>query len=53
MIRQIQPLNAEEFEYSALLQSLGAASMGVFPETLSINDDLLEAHKLQNFEALR
>ena len=37
-----------EFEDSALLMTFGAAGMGVFPATESINDELLETHKLEN-----
>jgi LysR family transcriptional activator of nhaA len=45
---RIKPLIAGEFEDSALLMTFGAAGMGVFPAAESINDDLLETHKLEN-----
>lgn len=44
---RIKPLIAGEFEDSALLMTFGAAGMGVFPEPVSISDDLLETHKLE------
>lgn len=43
---RIKPLIVGEFEDSALLMTFGAAGMGVFPAAMSINDDLLETHKL-------
>ncbi|APW45133.1 LysR family transcriptional regulator [Rhodoferax antarcticus] len=45
---RIQPMVVGEFEDSALLMTFGAAGMGVFPATESINDELLETHKLDN-----
>lgn len=44
---RIRPLIAGEFEDSALLMTFGAAGVGVFPAAVSINDDLLETHKLE------
>jgi len=44
---RIKPLIAGEFEDSALLMTFGTAGMGVFPATVSINDDLVEAHRLE------
>jgi len=44
---RIKPLIVGEFEDSALLMTFGAAGMGVFPAAMSINDDLLETHKLE------
>ncbi len=45
---RIKPMIAGEFEDSALLMTFGAAGMGAFPAAESINDDLLETHKLEN-----
>ncbi len=45
---RIKPLIAGEFEDSALLMTFGVAGMGVFPAAESINDELLETHKLEN-----
>ena len=44
---RIKPRIAGEFEDSALLMTFGKAGMGVFPAAVSINDDLLETHKLE------
>lgn len=44
---RIKPMIVGEFEDSALLMTFGAAGMGVFPAAISINDDLLETHKLE------
>ena len=43
---RIKPLIVGEFEDSALLMTFGAAGMGVFPAAVSLDDDLLETHKL-------
>ena len=45
---RIKPLIVGEFEDSALLMTFGAAGMGIFPAAVSINDELLESHKLDN-----
>ena len=45
---RVKPWIMGEFEDSALLMTFGAAGMGIFPAALSVDDDLLETHKLSN-----
>lgn len=44
---RIKPLIAGEFEDSALLMTFAAAGMGVFPAPISIKEEILETHKLE------
>ena len=44
---RIKPLIAGEFEDSALLMTFAAAGMGVFPAPISIKEEVLETHKLE------
>lgn len=44
---RIKPLIAGEFEDSALLMTFAAAGMGVFPAPISIQEEILETHKLE------
>jgi len=44
---RIKPLIVGEFEDSALLMTFGAAGMGVFPAAVSLDDDMIETHKLE------
>ena len=41
------PLIAGEFEDSALLMTFAAAGMGAFPAPISIQEEILETHKLE------
>ena len=44
---RIKPLIAGEFEDSALLMTFAAAGMGVFPAPISLHEEILETHKLE------
>ncbi|MCY7388266.1 MAG: LysR family transcriptional regulator [Burkholderiales bacterium] len=44
---RIKPLIVGEFEDSALLMTFGAAGMGVFPVAESLDDDMVDTHKLE------
>ncbi len=44
---RINPLIVGEFEDNALLMTFGTSGMGVFPAAESMDDDILQTHKLQ------
>ena len=49
---RIKPLIAGEFEDCALLMTFAAAGLGVFPAPISIKEEILETHKLEQIGSI-